>query len=60
MRLLAVQEPAPAVGLVDTQIGMMGHQNDAWSRLHVTVVGDVVIDSIGHLDPAVKDVDKIR
>ena len=60
MRLLVVEKSAPIAGLIDAHIGVIGHQNDPRPGLHMAVVGDVVINPVAGLNPAVKDVDKIR
>ena len=60
MRLVVVEKPAPVAGLIDAHVSVFGHQNDPRPLLHMTVIGDVVINSIARLNPAVKDVDEFR
>ena len=50
--LLAVQQTAPAAGLVDVQIGMLRNQHDPRAFLHVAVIGYVVINPVRRLNPA--------
>ena len=40
--------------------GVISYEDDAWPRLHVAVVGDIVVNPVRGLNPAMKNFDKIR
>ena len=60
LALLTKEQPAPIPDFIDTQMRILGDQNNARPSMHMTVVGDIVINAIGGLNPAVKDIDKFR
>ena len=49
---LTEEQAATVLRFVDAHVGVIGDENDAWPRLHVAVVGDIVVNPVRGLDPA--------